>query len=303
MLDWSARHALAAGAVSLVAASLAGAAHAGECARPTDPGGAQGYGYGSATVSNFGNDQVLVWYTTTGPHAVNAATTRPDRVPDDGAAIWPVFLSQRFGDDVIRQILEQEGTTAGASLVATDSVLQTLQSSLRSEYPLFSAWNAATGSRAGSGGYPDAHNYPLVSVAELEGTGAQPITSGLASFFFHANVEGTLRVSLATDAERNTGLLVPFEGGAARLDRVESLPADLSGEGIVVVSGVTTNKKDAPFMLSLTAPSSPSDGGGCAMSQSRRRPNAGSGSFASCLLLLGVHVSWQRRRRARRAGR
>jgi hypothetical protein len=222
-----------------------------------------------------------------------------------GSAIWPVFLSQRFGDDVVRQILEQEGTTGGASLVATDSVLQTLHSSLSREYPLFSAWNAATGIRAGVGGYPDAANYPLASVAELESTGAQAITSGLASFFFHANVEGTLRVSLATDAARNTGLLLPFEQGIARVDQVKPLPADLTGEGIVVVSGVTTNKKDAPFALTLGSPGGNTDGGGCAMSASCGRPSAGSLVFASCLLALVAHTSVRRprRRRPRRAGR
>ena len=411
---------------------------AAECTRPTDPGGAGGYEYGDATLSSFGNDQVLVWYTTRGEHAVKSASSRADHVPNDvatvaavtsdalaryaamgfrtplsdslapecgsnggdarfdvylmnmrgadgmavpesgrcvsdspkqcasylvaksnyaeyyesaelgivtvlphetfhavqnaydtdldrfwaegsaqwatkvldpsltdlernlpaffsqssrsldappsgvtsaflyGSAIWPVFLSERFGDDIVRSVLEREAQQGEPAISATDAVLRTLQTSLADEFPLFAAWNAATGSRAGSAGYANALHYPEVDVAELANPSSKAITSGLASFYYHTRTDAPMQVLLETDDARNRGLLVPFEQGLPRLDQVAPLPAELRGEAIVVVSGVTTNKKDAPFTLSLHAPSpttrSIEDSGGCALSGLCRAP-------------------------------
>ncbi|HEX2670946.1 MAG TPA: MXAN_6640 family putative metalloprotease, partial [Polyangiaceae bacterium] len=373
-----------------------------ECTRPTDPGGAGGYEYGDATLSSFGTDQVLVWYTTQGEHAVKTASSRADHVPNDvatvaavtsdaltryaamgfrtpladslapecgsnggdarfdvylmnmrgadgmavpesgrcvsespkqcasylvaksnyaeyydsaelgirtvlphetfhavqnaydadldrfwaegsaqwaaqvldptltdlernlpaffsqssrsldappsgvtsaflyGSAIWPVFLSERFGDDIVRSVLEEEAQGGARSIAATDAVLRTLQTSLADEFPLFAAWNAATGTRAGSAGYANAARYPEVAVDELAEPSSKAITSGLASFYYHARTEAPTQVQLDTDEARNRGLLVPLEQGRLRVDQVVSLPAALHGEGIVVVSGITT---------------------------------------------------------------
>ena len=412
---------------------------AAECTRPTDPGGAGGYDYGDAKPSSFGNDQVLVWYTTDGPHAVNRASSRSDHVPDDvatvaavtsdaltryaamgfraplsdslspscgsnggdarfdvylvnmrgadglsvpeagrcasdspkqcasylvaksnfadsydsaelgirtvlpheafhavqnaydvdldrfwaegsaqwaakaldptltdlernlpaffqqtsrsldaptsgvtaaflyGSAIWPVFLSERFGEDIVRRVLEAEAVQGDAALAATDMVLHSMQSSLADEFPLFAAWNAATGARAGSEGYENATNYPEVDASALSDSGAQAITSGLASFYYFAQTETATQIRLETDSARNRGLLVPLEGGSARVDLLAPLPADLNGAGIVVVSGITTSKKDAPFTISLTAPTAAphatnNDSSGCSLSASAPRP-------------------------------
>ena len=67
-------------------------------------------------------------------------------------------------------------------------MLQTLQSAVAQELLLFSAWNAATGERAGVGGYAEAPNYPLVTLSELAPTGVTAITSDYGSFFYHAQV-------------------------------------------------------------------------------------------------------------------
>lgn len=424
---------------------------AGECTRPTDPGGAGGYDYGDAEPSSFGNAQVLVWYTTAGQHAVNSASTRADHVPDDvatvaqvtsdaltryakmgfraplsddrapscgsnggdarfdvylvnmrgadgmavpetgrcasvspkrcasylvaksnyaeyydsaelgirtvlphetfhavqnaydadldrfwaegsaqwaaktldptltdlernlqaffsqsarsldappsgvtaaflyGSAIWPVFLSQRFGDDIVRSVLEQEAQQGDSAIIATDAVLLAMQSSIADEFPLFAAWNAATGARAGNGGYLNASDYPEVDVSELTSAGAQAITSGLASFYYHAQAPMPLQLTLETDSTRNRALLVPFVDGLPQVDQVTPLPAELNGEGIVVVSGITTSKKDAPFTLSLSAPSATQqpavkDAGGCSLSG----PARGAGSPAPFALLFAL---------------
>src|SRR5262249_25278719 len=74
-----------------------------------------------------------------------------------GAAIWPVYLTTRFGAGIVKSILEEEGKAGAATLDATDTVLKAAGSSLAAEYARFAAWNTATGSRAptGAGGYAD----------------------------------------------------------------------------------------------------------------------------------------------------
>jgi len=74
------RHFVGVGLVSLLAPREA---HACPCQRPTDPGGFNGYDYGAAPVQFHDGQSVRVWYVTTGPHAVNPASTQADMTPDN----------------------------------------------------------------------------------------------------------------------------------------------------------------------------------------------------------------------------
>ncbi len=444
--------------VALATLFSARAVFAAECARPTDPGGSNGYDYGAAPASSFGNERVLVWYVTEGANAVDPASTRADGVPDEvtlsaqvtsdalaayaalgfrappadslapecgsnggddrldvylvamngsdgqtvaesgrcsndspqqcasfllaktklalsygssevgirtvlphetfhavqnaydveldrfwaegtaqwaakqldpelsdlernlpaffqqamrpldapvqgvtsgylyGAAIWPVFLSERYGGDIVRLVLEQEGEAKATALAATDVVLHTLQSSLAQELPLFSAWNAATGTRAGTGGYAAAADYPLVTLSELPAAGTSAISSGFGSFFYHTQVTTPMRLALTTDAARNAALFLPLEGGRARVDLVTGLPADVTDEGIVVVSGITSKKTDAPFTLTLAAPSAAEakDSGGCTLAMQRPASSTLSGWITTLLVLLAARRTRRR---------
>ncbi len=58
-----------------------------QCVRPTDPAGYGGRAYGADAATSFDSMRIRVWYTTTGPHAVRADSTRPDEVPDDVAEV------------------------------------------------------------------------------------------------------------------------------------------------------------------------------------------------------------------------
>lgn len=207
-----------------------------------------------------------------------------------GAAIWPVFLTSRFSNDIVRAIFEREARAGGKALDATDVALQAQQSSLAGAYPQFAAWNAATGARAGTGGYENAAHYPLIDLTELSSSGTQGTTSGLASFYYHVKTDAKMQVALRTDAARNTGMLVPLADGVAHVDEAVALPAELWGEGIVIVSGITTNKSDAPFIVTL-APSA--DAGGCALANR-------SGSTGSWSLLLFAALALLPLRRVRR---
>jgi hypothetical protein len=73
------------------------------------------------------------------------------------------------------------------------------------------------------------------------------------------------------------------------------LPADVSSEGIVIVSGVTAKKTDAPFLLAFSAPGAPAklqESGGCAL------PRRGFGSSGPSAW-LGALVALLAARRSR----
>lgn len=227
-----------------------------------------------------------------------------------GSAVWPLFLATKFDDDTIRTILETEADGT-KSLVATDAVLATKGSSLAEAFPLFAAWNVATKSYAGSEGYPEAASYPGVKVTELT-DGAAGITSGLGYFPYVVSLDAASKISLDTDASRNVGLVVPLEGGKAMLDGVAKLPANVEGEALVIVAGITTKKTDAPFTLHIGAadpdlpapggtPAAPagtdgatasSDDGGCSVT---RRPKRETGIVGLAFAALGLVAARRRR--------
>jgi hypothetical protein len=190
-----------------------------------------------------------------------------------GSAVFPLFLETWKGEGFVKEALEAEA--AGSKAVdAVASVLARRGSSLADAYPLFGAWNAATKDRAGTGGYPAAATYPGVKAAALE-DGASAITSGLGYHVFAGALERRQKVSLETDSARNAGVLVPLEGGKARLDRAQPLPAVAEGDVLVVVAGVTAKKSDAPFAIRL----GPDDG---AASAAGVGPNGGGGGDGGC---------------------
>jgi hypothetical protein len=169
-----------------------------------------------------------------------------------GSAVWPLFVALTHGPETIREIFELEGGGQDV-LAATDAVLQQKGSSLGDAFPLFGAWNAGTGKIASQGGYPDAAKYPGTKVGALA-DGVSGITSGMSYFAYRGTLDAKLEVAFEGDAARNGGVVVPFESGVLRLDRAQKLPADAEGEVLVVVSGTTTKKTDAPFRIRLNPP-------------------------------------------------
>lgn len=232
-----------------------------------------------------------------------------------GSSVWPLFLTLRHGPDTVREIFEREldGTK---SLAATDAVLIGKGSSLAEDYPLFGAWNTATKTLAGTGGYPDAAKYPGVKVAALA-EGAAGITSGLSYYSYRGTLDTLSKISLETDGARNAAVAVPIVAGKPDLAKAVKLPANLEGDVLVVVGGITTKKTDAPFTIHLGAPdpdatssggTSGADGGatggggdsgGCAVARASASAGAPShgDALASVVLALGALVVARRRRR------
>lgn len=198
-----------------------------------------------------------------------------------GASVWPLFLTLRHGDTVVREILEQQADGTKA-IAATDAVLKTKGASVATDYPIFGAFNAATKSLAAEGGYPDAAKYPGVKVVALE-DGATGITSGLSYFVYRGTLDAASKLSVETDATRNGAVVVPIVDGVVKLAAAAALPTNAGpGEVLVVVAGTTTKKTDAAFTVRVGAadPNVTPDAGVA--------PGAGDGDGGGCSVAAGV---------------
>ncbi|RYZ05252.1 MAG: hypothetical protein EOO73_20765 [Myxococcales bacterium] len=199
---------------------------------------------------------------------------RPLNVPPPGiitnflyaTAIWPVFLEERFGADLVRAVFEELNGAEGA-LPAADRALQARGSSLASEFVQFAAYNAATGRRAPvSGGYESAREYPEVPVETLEARTPTDTASGLGAFYYRVP-EASPELRLVADPERVAALLLPLKDGQVDLAAAQPLPARTEGEAIVVVAAQTLARTDAPFELVFASPSptSGAESSGCSL--------------------------------------
>jgi hypothetical protein len=200
-----------------------------------------------------------------------------------GSAVWPLFLTLRHGPDTVRLILEKQ-VDGTKSIAATDAVLATKGSSIAEDLPLFGAWNAATKTLAGTGGYPNAAKYPGVKIEALaDGVGG--ITSGLPYYVYRGTLEALSKISLETDAVRNAGVVVPLEGGKPALEKAKALPSNAEGEVLVVVAGITTKKTDAPFTVRIGAPDPEDAGSSGGTSSGASGSSSGDSSSSGCAVV------------------
>ncbi len=78
------------------------------------------------------------------------------------AFIWPKFLQERFGAEIMRALWEKCRTSS--AIVAWGSVIDSLGSSIEEEFTRFALWNYYTDSRAIPGRYESAADYPLIDI-------------------------------------------------------------------------------------------------------------------------------------------
>lgn len=243
------------------------------------------------------------------------APWRPLNVPPNGVvtnflyatAIWPVFLSERFDADTVREVYEGFASESGGVLPATDVVLQARGSSLAQAFLDFAAYNAATGTRAAtSAGYADAARYPLVALRPLAGSQGELVSdigSGLGAFYYSLEAATPSQLTLEADTTRMAGLLVPLADGKLQLADAKPLPATLEGQGVVVVAGQSLARTDAPFTLrGQVPPPSQAGGSGAGAAESSGCslpgvPGKGAGFGGAASLFV---VSLLSRRQARR---
>lgn len=213
-------------------------------------------------------------------------------------AIWPVFLSQRFGADLIRRVFVK--MAAGEPVFdAIDAELSAEGSGLGPEFLRFAVFNVGTGAWAPeAGGYADAARYPEVPVTELAVQANQKISgigSGLSAKYYGLRVSGRRNLSLSADPARIAASFIPIEDDAAQIDAAVALPTVVLADGIVVVAGQTPAKNDAPYALTIAADAEELESSACSL---RRLPTAT--RTPPSLLLASIGLLALVRRRARR---
>ena len=202
-----------------------------------------------------------------------------------GAAIWPVFLSERHQSSIVRGVFEGLGEGAAGVLAATEAALHDRGASLDAAFTEFSRWNAATGARAGSSGYARAADYPEVIAEPLPDevpSSTAGALAGLSARYFRLGVGARRRVRLVGNGERLSAGFVPFAGEEARLSRARSLPLETSDGGVVVVSGRARDHRDVPFTLLVEeAPATGEPSGDAAAGAGGAAPSNGAGGDRS----------------------
>lgn len=210
-----------------------------------------------------------------------------------GSAIWPVFLGETHGPTIVQKIYDSIGASSGTVLDHTDQVLlaeTTGKTTLADDFALFATWNAATGKRAGTGGYANAAKYPLIPTpAEFpDGIPAQVTgtTAGFSTRYFALHDPTPRKLVLTADETRLGGVVLPLEGGKARVDLAKALPTDVTGEAIVLLPGRSSKKTDVNYVLAATdldAPDAAGDAGADAGDGGDAAPGDGNpGSGGGC---------------------
>lgn len=170
-----------------------------------------------------------------------------------GSAIWPVFLDERAGAQVIQGALEAQDKGARAAAAVAES-LAAQGKTLADEVTAFRAWNVSTGARAGEGGYSRAGEYPEVPLGDaLDGGEASGVLAGLSAAYHPYSFVEPHKLSFSGDEARLRAVAVPIVEGVARLDQIAPLPVELGGEGVVVVAGISEKLSDAPYSVAASA--------------------------------------------------
>lgn len=94
--------------------------------------------------------------------------TTQDGAFEYAACVWPMYLGQRFGNDVMRQILDTSAHTT--MIYAVGDVLAGHGSSLAEEFRTFTEWNYFAGSRDDGQHYEEGAYFPEVAVEAVCGT-------------------------------------------------------------------------------------------------------------------------------------
>lgn len=172
-----------------------------------------------------------------------------------GSALWPVFLAQRFGPTTLVATMDAHGAASRTSFEAVDVALAAHGTSVADEFPLFSAWNAATGDRSRSGqGYASAPSYPA---APLSSEAPDGLLAGFSARLHRVSLTAASDLALTADTTRLAASWLPLTDGHADLAHLAPLPTKATGEGIVVVAGRSTKKSDASYHVAITAAPAP----------------------------------------------
>lgn len=198
-----------------------------------------------------------------------------------GAAIWPLFLVQRFNAMLPLHIFEQLAANGGSVLGATESALVARGAELGASFGEFARWNAATGSRAGSSGYASAASYPEVKLEPLDvPSRVSGKLAGLSARYFGSEARRPRSIRVSGHASRLDAWFVPLSEGVAELERATRLPFVGDQAGVVVLSGRAVDHRDVAFTLQVTEAPDPvaSNAGAGGAATAGDELNSGSGN-------------------------
>jgi hypothetical protein len=228
---------------------------------------------------------------------------RPLNVPPGGVvadflyatAIWPVFLAQQRGPELIAEVFGELDSSVETVLETSDRVLSNRGSSLAATFLEFATFNVATAERATPGqGYLDAAAYPAVPLTPFDaapGASVSEVGSGLGVYYYAVTAAQPIELVLEADPARIAAMMLPVaDDDSVDPASAQPLPATAEGDVVVVVAGQSLARTDAPFTLRAQTPATADtseESGGCTLT---RRPDTNGLGVSSLLLLalLGV---------------
>jgi len=191
-----------------------------------------------------------------------------------GAALWPYFLEQRYGVDLV--VAAWTACETAAFLDATDSVFAKTGGTLDNAWIEFTRWNLFTGPRAARGMYPKAATWPTVPRETAIADRGTIYIEGLSARYVPIAITQRSRITVSTAAAIRLAAWIVADDqvladGITLTADGSTLSANLDpGPYTLVVTGLTRNSIATAVDVAIGPPEA-DDGGGCS---STRPPHA-----------------------------
>jgi len=161
-----------------------------------------------------------------------------------GAFVWPTFLDESYGQDIIRTIWEWTINTSAFNAML--AVLENYGSGIVADYPEFAVWNYLTGARNDGEHYSEGSGYNLVRIMRTHTT--YPVIDN--NSFLQPGTLGSNYILFSRGS--NTGNLhITFNGGdsgvwiipvvkslSTNQHQFDYLETDENGDGDITIYGI-----------------------------------------------------------------
>lgn len=179
-----------------------------------------------------------------------------------GAFVWPTYIDERYGQDLIRTIWEW--TISSNAMNAVFAALDEYGSGFENDYPEFATWNYLTGARNDGNHYSEGSSYALVRIMRTHTTYPvvnntsflQPATAGCNYVLFsRAGNSGDLVIHF-DGADNGTWVVPVVKSTATNQHQFDMMQIDNSGRGDIVIHGLENYVGVAIIPCLLYGPSS-----------------------------------------------
>jgi hypothetical protein len=128
------------------------------------------------------------------------------------SCVWPIYLSEKFGSDVVKDIWTRCGEVGGDNVLsATGQILTFKGSSFDQAFKEFTIWNYFTSTKADTQTfYSEGHLFPPAYVYSLQNHPSYPVNVG--SVIYPAENLGSNYVVFRVPSETDGGLSIGFYG-------------------------------------------------------------------------------------------